>query len=168
MELLLKRNQSSGLFGRTYTLWAKLEVSEKEQTLIKKHKLTREVMYEDARDALNDEKADLGRAKKFAWLALPPTIISYFVFIQMLPILPTFGLCAVVFVASVFFIGRFVFDATRKSILLRDLFKGRITTSRSFPEIEQLEAALHEKVDQLNRTLAAMEDWSGQDVSHAA
>lgn len=153
MELLFKRNQSSGRVGRVaFKLWAKLELDGDEQVLVERYRFDEALLIQAEQPKL------LRNAILMAVLVWFIVVVALEALVGELAPVPIRTLIAL-FVAIV--VGYVYFHNKRESIYVRDLLHGRYFSCSSVIELARKEAWLQTIVAFLRQVMESAKHWDG-------
>lgn len=149
MELLFKREQTSGKLARVnFKLWAKVELDEDEQAIVKRYRFDEAVLIE----------------------AIQPTLMRNTIFIGVAVFVLVFGFFAMSWSTSGGFllgvvagggVGYWYLNEKRETIFVRDLLHGRHFTCDSVIELARKEAYLATIVSYLRQVMESAKHWGG-------
>ncbi|SFG38162.1 hypothetical protein SAMN05518801_1212 [Novosphingobium sp. CF614] len=149
MELLFKREQTSGKMGRiNFKLWGKLEVSEDEQALITRYRFDESVLIGSDDSELLRKSVKLGAI----------------VFVIAALLLTYMGGAAVGFwggVAAGVGAGYWLMNEKRETIFVKDMLHGRNFTCESVVELAKKEAWLEGACGVFRQVMESAKHWDG-------
>lgn len=155
MEILFKREQMPGLFGRIrFKLWAMLEVDEDELALIRRYDIDRSVLI------VGDDEGLLRRGffaglvialLVFALLSTMAMNMVYFELITRLALSLLAGIAA----------GYWWMNEKRETIFMRDLLHGRSFKCASVIDLAKKEAWLENATATFRQVLESAKHWDG-------
>jgi hypothetical protein len=150
MELLFKREQTTGIFGRVvFRLWGKLELSEDEQALIRRYRFNETVLI-----GADDWEALLKRAAVVGVIAFIMTTALLVVPLDLEGALLA-GLMAGVGA------GTFYINEKRETIYVRDLLYGRHFKCASVVDLARKEAWLEGACGIFRQVMESAKHWDG-------
>lgn len=149
MELLFKREQTSGKIGRVnFKLWGKLEVSEDEQALINRYRFDESILIGA------DDRALLTAALKLGGIVF---VIAALLLTYMLNGTMGFFGGAAVGVGA----GYWLMNEKRETIFVKDLLHGRNFTCESVVELAKKEAWLEGACGVFRQVMESAKHWDG-------
>lgn len=149
MELLFKREQTSGKMGRVnFKLWGKLEVSEDEQALINRYRFDESILIGA------DDRALLTAAIKLGGIVF---VIAALLLTYMLN--GTMGFFGGV--AAGVGAGYWLMNEKRETIFIKDLLHGRNFTCVSVVELAKKEAWLEGACAVFRQVMESAKHWDG-------
>jgi hypothetical protein len=149
MELLFKREQTSGKMGRVnFKLWGKLEVSEDEQALINRYRFDESVLIGA------DDRALLTAAIKLGGIvfAIAALLLTY----MLNGTMGFFGGAAAGVGA-----GYWLMNEKRETIFVKDMLHGRNFTCDSVVELAKKEAWLEGACGVFRQVMESAKHWDG-------
>lgn len=157
MDLLFKREQTRGKASRSYyKLWAKLELTEEEQELIRRYGFSSAVLIDIVQPELLRKSALIG----FAAFVIGYPVINFILGSMfglyigwmgsfMLPLLVGIG------------VAYYYFHNNRETIYVKDLLHGRHFTCPSVVELARKEAGLETITGYFRQVLESAKHWDG-------
>lgn len=162
MQLLHKREQTENTWGRThFRLWAKAELDEEEDRLIRKYKMNDAVL-------INIPTPGLLRRSFLIGLLVFILIFCFFffglhykmqIYIRIYPALNAFwSLVGAVIVGMIYYHNK------RETIYVKDLIHGRYFKCRSVIELARKEAYLQMITRYFRQVLESAKNWGGTET----
>ena len=152
MELLFKRQQSSGKFLKVaFKLWGKIELSDEEQEIMKRYSFGDAYLIEEFQPKLIRNSAIIGF---IAWFA---TFAFFSIFLSTDPAV-FFGLLAGAGT------GYWWFHKRRETIYVKDLLQGRFFSCRSIVALARKEAWLEQQVSVFRQVMESAKHWDGTET----
>ena len=149
MELLFKREQTSGKMGRVnFKLWGKLEVTEDEQALINRYRFDESILIGA------DDRALLTAAIKLGGIVF---VIAALLLTYMLNGTMGFFGGAAAGVGA----GYWLMNEKRETIFVKDLLHGRNFTCESVVELAKKEAWLEGACGVFRQVMESAKHWDG-------
>lgn len=149
MELLFRREQTSGHFGRVnFKLWSKIELDQEERAIIKRYRLDEASLIEVFQPKL------LRNAIIFAFIAF--MVISGLAALEL-----PMRTAVLIGLAGSVVIGFLYFHENRETIFVRDLLYGRHFSCPSVVELARKEAWLGYVVSFLRQVMESAKHWDG-------
>lgn len=149
MEILFKREQTSGKLGRVvFRLWGKLELNEDEQALVKRYRFDEAILID----------------------VLQPTLLRNAVLVFLVAAIVVYAICTIVvpdWLATFLALiagggtGYWFFHNKRETIFVRDLLHGRYFACDSVIELARKEAWLTTIVAYLRQVMESAKHWDG-------
>jgi hypothetical protein len=153
MELLFKRNQSSGRVGRVaFKLWAKLELDGNEQVLVERYRFDEALLIQAEQPKLLRNAILMA---VLVWVLLVGALGAFLGGVAPTPV-RSFVAVVVAIVA-----GYAYFHNKRESIYVRDLLHGRYFSCGSVIELARKEAWLQTIVAFLRQVMESAKHWDG-------
>ncbi len=153
MKLLLKREQTTGKVGGVqFKLWAKIEVDEDEQALVKRYKIDDSVLIFGPETKLIRVSAFLG------FLA---ALVAYFIVGIILPSGLAMALGVVVWAG----VGYWYYNEKREKLFVKDLLHGRAFTCPGIIELAKKEAWLENMAVVIRQVIETSKQWGGTQVN---
>lgn len=152
MKLLLKRAQTDGGIGKVkFKLWAKTELEEDEQHIVKRYR------FDSAKLVV---VIQLNLLRNAAFVALGVGIVTFFLLSSIrIPLSPFLALLAGL--AS----GYFFYDRRRESVLVRDLLHGRYFTCDSVVDLARKEAWVSDAVAVFRQVMETAKHWDDTEIT---
>lgn len=152
MDLLFKREQGTGTFGRViFKLWAKSEFTEDERALLDRYRL------DQARLLDADDTGQLKWAAIIAIIAFFPITSVTYVMLDaaglFLGILGAIG------------VGFWYFNEKRETLFVKDLLYGRRFKCKSIGDLARKEAWIENACLILRQTLETAKHWDGVETN---
>ena len=150
MELLFKREQTSGKMGRVnFKLWGKVEVSEEEQALIRRYRFDESVLIG------SDDSELLRKAIKLGVIVF---VVAALLFTYLSSSGP-FGLLGGV--AAGVGAGYWHMNEKRETVFVKDMLHGRNFTCESVVELAKKEAWLEGACGVFRQVMESAKHWDG-------
>lgn len=152
MQLLLSRKQSPHWMGGVkFDLWARFELTEEEDALIKKYQVRNAIV------SLGNTRRDMRIA---ALCALPIPVIVYLIFGGI------YGGAGVLFLALLFYAvaAYAIYNQIREQIKISDIIEGRDFACRSVLMLLEKEEMLLDMAVRFRRFLEYMKTWGGREA----
>jgi hypothetical protein len=136
MELILKRNENSGLLGSRYDLFAKLELEPDELSRVRKAQPDKYLLWKDA-----------GNQTQVRWrLCLIPGVIGSIILGMIAAATIGMAVGLPVMLIAWFPLTKLMFNQVRTAVTIADLITGRTIHSKTLDEMYSKEADIKEKV----------------------
>lgn len=149
MELLFKREQTSGRFGRVaFKLWAKIDLDEDEKALVKRYRF-------DEAALIHAVQPKLIRGTVFVFIVTLLIAISIFSLISSGWFFDVLSVMASIAAAY------WYYHNNRETIYVRDLIHGRYFSCSTVIELARKEAWLTTVVSFLRQVMESAKNWDG-------
>lgn len=149
MELLFKREQTSGKMGRVnFKLWGKLEVSEDEQALINRYRFDESVLIG------SDDSELLRKAIKLG-------AIVFVIAAALLTYMAGGRMGFIGGIAAGVGAGYWLMNEKRETIFVKDMLHGRNFTCDSVVELAKKEAWLEDACGVFRQVMESAKHWDG-------
>ncbi|MEM9839494.1 MAG: hypothetical protein AAF830_10125 [Pseudomonadota bacterium] len=149
MELLFKREQTSGAVGRVnFKLWGKLELDQSEQELVSRYRFD---------DALLIEAIQPNLLRSAAFVAGGVFVVGGAILGSVIGFTTGLALGALLGAGS----GYWYFNERRETIYVKDLLHGRNFTCKSVIELARKEAWLETICGFLRQVMESAKEWDG-------
>ncbi len=149
MDLLFKREQTPGKFGRVqFKLWSKIELDEEEQALVNRYSFNEAVLIAAIQPGLLRKTLYLGVG---AFL-VTSVVLSTFLWA---------GLAFLIAAAAGIGAGYWYLNEKRETIFVKDLLHGRYFSCDSVIELARKEAWLETVVGYLRQVMESAKHWDG-------
>jgi len=149
MELLFRREQTTGKVGRVnFKLWAKLELDENEQALVKRYKFDQSQIVDETQPKLIRNSAVLG-------------ILAGLIATVILDLIFPASLALVLGLAAAIGAGYWWYNEKRERLYVKDLLHGRHFTCPSIIDLAKKEAWLTDVSSLVRQVMESAKHWDG-------